>query len=141
MRLRILLALILSFQSTGAFAVVAQYAFPARCSIYAACDGETCVSVWFPASSVLLIKENEEFYLAGSEDRRVNLGYFETLELAQEFVASDTTRNFGAVLIPNDEIADAFGMDVRSLYFSRGTTFVSDKVTKISCSAINGGLY
>jgi len=94
-------------------------------------------------SPVVLQNDDGEFSLVSSDmNERFNVGYFKTLESAQEYVASSNSREFSNVIIPNDEIADAFGIDFRAIRtFGNRGSIVSDKVMKLSCSRIDGGLY
>ncbi len=129
--------------ATHANAALNQYGFPAQCSIYQACQDGVCVRVYLPVSSVIIFAENDVYSMASSLDgQRYKLGYFETLEEAKLSVDGYEDRDFGSVVIPNNEVADAFGMNFHSTISRGGYTTVSDDVTKLVCSAIriNGEL-
>ena len=109
--------------------------------MYAACEKQVCVRANLPLSPITLIRENNSYFLEGNEDRRIKLGYFDSLAVAAEFIKENPKPDFSTVIVPNSEIADAFGMNLVSISNWGHNAFLSNQMTKISCSVVRGGLY
>ncbi|WP_341366085.1 hypothetical protein [Yoonia sp. BS5-3] len=129
-------AILTSLIPTLLSAAFDQSGYPAGCSIYQVCEGGVCIRGNLPISSVTLIEDNGEYFMANSiEGVRYKLGYFSSLDEAQEFVSTAPERDFGAIIIPNNEVADAFGLNYHSVVTGHGT-YLSENVTKLICSAL-----
>lgn len=121
--------------AASAYAAWDQYGFPAKCSIYSACENGVCVRVHVP-NSMFLFEESNRYSIATSPtDERHKLGYFNTLEDARQSATNNDERDFGHVVVPNNEIADAFGMNIHDVVSRGDETFVSDDMVKLVCSA------
>ncbi len=117
-----------------------QYGFPANCSMYAACEKQVCVRANLPLSSLILSRKNNDYFLEGNEDRRIKLGYFENYAQAETYIKKNPKPDYFTVIVPNDEIADAFGMNLIPISNWGHNARLSNQMTKISCSAIHRGL-
>lgn len=109
--------------------------------MYAACDEKVCARASLPLSSLVLSCENNDYFLEEREDRRVKLGYFENYAQAKTYIKQNPKPDYFIVIVPNGEIADAFGMNLVPISNWGHNAFLSNRMTKISCSVIHGGLY
>ncbi len=94
-----------------------------------------------PLSSVKLTLDGDTYHLEGRGNERLKLGYFKDLDQAVNYLESRTRPDFSTVIVPNYEIADAFGMNLIPLVRRGDSTVMSNRVSKILCSAIADGLY
>lgn len=128
--------ILLSLTPTALGATPYQGINAASCSIYEICEDEICINVSLPFSSILLTEDSGEYHMTNSiESYRAKLGYFNSFDEAQEFVSRAEERDFGAVIIPNDEISDASGLSYYAVVSGRGT-YLSEHVTKLICSTL-----
>ena len=121
--------------ATAAHAAIDQSGFPARCSIYSACNADGyCVPVSLGEAMITIFEVEDRAYEVGSADgrNRRKLGYFRTVEDAHHNFENGIRGEFGKFIIPNFEIADGVGFDVYGTSsIDRGFTL---EKTKIACS-------
>jgi hypothetical protein len=126
---------IASLTPTMLMAQFDQSGYPAECDVYEACQNDVCIRISLPLSSITVIEDEGAFYISDSlEGNRLKVGFFASFDEAREFVSSTENLDFHHVLIPNDEVADAFGLNYYPINSFRGPPF-PEEITKLGCSA------
>ena len=139
--LRIFCVIFAALVSTSASAFYDQTGFPARCAIASACEADTCIELMGLPFEVLVVEESGTYFVvSGETNRRIQVGYFDDISAARRFLAAGSPRDFGHFFTPNDELADAFGLDAYAVESTGNTTTVSPRMTKLVCSKIAKGL-
>ncbi len=99
------------------------------------------MGVTVPLYSLTLIREGEAYFLIGNASERRKLGLFEDPINATSYLNENPRPDFSTVVIPNNEIADGFGLNFIPLVRSRDLVVMSNRITKFTCTTIGDGLY
>ncbi|WP_371223904.1 hypothetical protein [Roseovarius sp. 2305UL8-3] len=136
--LRTILVLSLTLLPVCAWASFYQGGFPARCTVYAACNDEgICIPIHLPLFEMKIVEAGENYLMMSkNEDLQIRTGYFDDIDNAKQFVSSGQEVSFHRIIIPNHEVSDAVGFDLLTVQRRGGTFVVADTFIKIVCSAI-----